>query len=249
MKERPIIFSIDMVKAILEDNKTQTRRVVKPQPCEWVETIRYDNENNLCVFYGIEAGMSTSTTTFRGQPPISCPYGKVGDRLWVRETYRIDSFMPGEPLRFGYKDGTVEEENDSIGTPEYEDWLDRATEQSTVDAEKAFKKGLVTQDEEGFYRWDKQKSPCRWRPSIFMPRWASRITLEITDIRVERLQKISYGDILNEGRPINEHLGNAGETAKVWFKELWNSLHKKGNHWEDNPWVWVVSFKKLNHSQ
>lgn len=234
--EHPIIFSTDMVKAILEGRKTQTRRVVKMQGSgveDW-----YHRPDGLWQALHLPKGVGVGIGN-----PLKCPYGKIKDRLWVRENWRIESFMDGEPLQFGYKAGGVFEEAEEIEPIGYEDWFERVTIQSTEDAEKAFKKGLITQDKEGYFRWDGKESPCRWRPSIHMPRWASRITLEITDIRVERLQKINATDIKKEGiitKPLDFLI-------IVKFKELWNSIHWDNVFgWDTNPWVWVISFKKLH---
>lgn len=88
----------------------------------------------------------------------------------------------------------------------------------------------------------------KWQSPIFMPRWASRITLEITDIRAEKLQKITYEDILAEGWDVKTSLpitnGTAGEDARAWYRELWDSLNGKKYLWASNPWVWVIKFKR-----
>ncbi len=241
MKEHPIIFNTDMVKAILEGRKTQTRSVCKDQSPE-----KYWFGKNLKTWpdgKDLYTGWVKDIEKIGIGIPSKCPYGQVGDRLWVRESYRIESFMDGVPLEFGYRDGsTMEEKEDYIGSGEYgyDEWFERIAIQSTEDAEKAFKNKLIGQDKDGCFRWNKGNSPCRWRPSIHMPRWASRITLEITDVRVERLQKISASDMLREGQEIYPIPVNFGE-----FRELWNSIHKKEYRWEDNPWVWVITFKRI----
>ena len=110
----------------------------------------------------------------------------------------------------------------------------------------------------GQWKWEPGKSPCRWRPSIHMPRWASRITLEIVSVRVERLQDISYEDALAEGvldfRPLIEPECQQGETADecarrlCWpqrcYRQLWESINGEGS-WEKNPWVWVIEFRRI----
>jgi len=252
MKEHPIIFNTDMVKAILEGRKTQTRRILDPQPTGLPEGAycdpynkNYDHftfwtkDNKMCLPLGNGKIKGKKTAHWR------CKYGQVGDRLWVRETWHIDSFMDGQPLEFGYKDGSTMEEKEVDATTDYEEWFERITIQSTEDAEKAFKNKLIGQDSEGYYRWNKGKSPCRWHSSIFMPRWASRITLEITDVRVERLQEINKTDRHRQhidGGAWAEGIRCVNPTAG--FRLLWNSIHKKEHRWKDNPWVWVVSFKK-----
>ena len=192
MKERQIIFSTDMVKAILEGRKTQTRRVIrKPET--------YDNIRG-CDF--------------------CCPYGQAGDRLWVRETWATEWEFND------YKPSLLPKRNPSDAVP--------------------FVPIAYTDTD-----WDGYRVG-RTRPSIFMPRWASRITLEITEVRVERLQEITEEDAQAEGT-----LGIA--THKPYprqyrdsFEVLWDSIHDKGSpykehpyRWQLNPWVWCISFKEL----
>lgn len=180
MKERGIIFSGPMVYAIQEDRKTQTRRIVKPQP---------DGETVMHVNYG--HGWSEA---------LRCPYGVAGDRLWVRETFALESkSYAGDKVR---------------------------------------------------YRADGKPTSGAWRPSIHMPRWASRITLEITGVRVERLQEISEADAKAEGviptgrRATHKWCNGEDVSHRRQFADLWDSLHGKGA-WEQNPWVWVVEFRRL----
>jgi len=198
MKEHPIIFNSEMFKAILDSKKTQTRRVVKPQSS--VSDYRKVGVN--------EAGVK-----------IKCPYGKIGDRLWVRETFKIAEIYPPpgnatEKLKVEYRaDNSFK-------------WFEKGT----------WKSGTWITDQ--------------WRPSIFMPRWASRITLEITNIRVERVQEIDWRGAKHEGifpspggcSVIREHQSMIDN-----FKELWNSINeKRGFGWDKNPWVWVISFKNFS---
>lgn len=181
MSERPILFSGPMVKAILEGRKTMTRRVVKPQPIDVVKNKGL--ENSWCA------------VRLNGAFPAVCPYGQVGDRLWVRETWYV--------------------ENNDDYYPYY-----KASEEHP----EIFPK---------------------WRPSIFMPRWASRITLEITGVRVEKLQEITEEDAMKEGVNWQDTAGLARFTAKKLFMTLWDSINGKKYPWASNPWVWVIAFKKL----
>ena len=211
MKERPIIFSTEMVRAILDLKKTMTRRVIKPQPIyyehgawfEWERTKRDLNGTYLAV-----------------NMPNYCPYGQVGDRLWVRETWYVGR---------GY-DNTKPSD---LPIPKY----------SGITIKKGYIADGSKPDWAGITR-----SP------LFIPRWASRIDLEITDIRVERLQKINLTNIYAEGCPLEkasvftdpaegyELKGQATE----WFAFLWDSLNaKRGYGWETNPFVWVISFRRL----
>lgn len=223
MKERPILFSGEMVKAILEGRKTMTRRV-----------------NSIGEYYISDK---------------KCPYGVVGDRLWVRETWQ--SFFPEEVTQ-----------NHQQGPRSF----------SGVPAETAKVHYMFF-----YYRADGEApddpkyGKAVWRPSIFMPRWASRITLEVTDVKVERLQDITEEDAEKEGIP-NEypmsdiycyHCGGRGlikthhretlgameidcpycDTAVKRFATLWDSINgkKPGKTWKDNPWVWVVEFRRVEN--
>jgi len=195
---KPIIFSTDMVKAILEGRKTQTRRVI--EPAKTSATAKYFDPklNNWPI----------DQDTGR---KLNCPYGQAGDRLWVRETfcYKYDA-IKAIPI-------------------EREVWY------------KASNPEVIKIDGDGGQEFRKdgyEASP--WLPSIFMPRWASRITLEITEIRVERLQEITPLDCLAEG--VMDDLIN----WKFDFIKLWDKINaKRGYGWSVNPWVWVISFKML----
>jgi len=199
MKEHPIIFSTEMVKAILEGRKTQTRRVIKPQPyiIEGAEgkMLNGSSKSKECFLF----------IRMRDNFPVimECPYGQVGSKLWVRETW-------------GWS---------GLNRVEY----------------KAF-----PADGKDFRAVD------RWRPSIHMFHAVSRITLEITDVRVEKLQEITDEDAKAEGVDVDKVFspdsGHIGKCYWTKFRELWNSIHKKEHRWEDNPWVWVISFKRLNRS-
>jgi hypothetical protein len=183
MTKKPILFSAPMVRAILAGHKTQTRRVVKCAVIQKGERIITD---------------------------LPCPYGDVGTRLWVRETWfagGTGSLKDGRGIEVEYR------------ADDTEGW-----------------QGI-------------------WRPAIFMPRWASRITLEITDVRVERLQDISEADALTEGLPLIEFFKPTEIAAFTeWecrhphahsFSRLWDSINApRGYGWDKNPWVWVISFKR-----
>ncbi len=216
VKERPILFSGEMVMAILDGRKTMTRRVIKPQP-----EVKYAN---------VWFNRDTRMFDFRRCSPwssIRCPYGQPGDRLWVRETWQ--DFCPmwnGSWCGHGTLEGIKQDHR-----PVYK-----------ADPDELWLRG----------NGDEKKPPCRWRPSIHMPRWASRITLEITDVGVERVQEISKGDaidegVLSEGHP--EWDGNPDEPQRH-FRLLWDSINaKRGFGWDKNPFVWVISFKKVSEGR
>ena len=208
-KERPILFSGAMVQAILAGRKTITRRIVKREFMH-----QPDGPRNGKWYIRRADAIWDSFETIDELAAKHCPYGKIGDRLWVRETFGLP-FGTAHGAKVIYKaDGGVQPD----------------------------------------CMW-------QWRPSIFMPRWASRITLEITDVRVERLQDISDSDAVNEGirastmppipgtwyHAVNGHMC---QTARMAFSVLWDSINPndnlpigQGKDWESNPWVWVVSFK------
>ncbi len=198
MKERPIIFSGESVRATLEWRKTQTRRGIKLRdfrPC--------DNVPGSDWYFRAKNGIWSDVSTKRLLERY-CPYGKPGDRLWVRETLAAaDDQYQG--LSYAYcADG----------------------------------KGVMPQKQ-----WDKFSTDII--SPIFMPRWASRITLEIVNIRVERVQDISEEDAEKEGMIYyGETL--CEPTPKEKYSKLWDSLNsKRGYSWDSNPWVWVIEFKRI----
>ena len=207
MKEHPILFSAEMVKAILEGRKTQTRRIIKPQPelktYPHLDNVYSEEEQKFITRPNVNLfwkGTQTHIDEFNQR----CPYGKVGDQLWVRETFGKDFF------------GTVFYKADDLFVP--------------VGAK------------------------AKWRPSIFMPRKASRIQLEIVNIRVERLDNISEEDAKAEGieEDNGKYLDYSNVKSKHYclsafssYEELWIKINGKES-WEKNPWVWIIEFKRIN---
>ena len=209
IKERPILFSAPMVRALLDGSKTQTRRTLNPQPDGGVQQ-------------GVIGPLNGNGNL------LICKHGNVGDRLWVRETFCWSEYAT-------HQDEVVY----------------RATEDCSLD----------------------DRGGLPWKPSIFMPRWASRITLEITDVRVERLQDISEADASSEGvhsdddyplasdcpvcrgngvhGALGPNLGwtevdcNSCDTPVKRFKNLWGSINGPGS-WDENPWVWCITFRRIN---
>lgn len=199
---KPILFSTDMVRAILDGRKTMTRRVCK------LDTANFDydlKDKDYGPFLQNEYGDSINVKEL-------APY-QVGDILYVRETWRCVKYDSTDgDLSYGveFKDGT--------------------------------RKYFEFDDNERFHQFGKFAFKNGWQPSMFMPREAARIWLEVTDVRVERLQEITYDDCLSEGM---WDYGTDVDTLAA-FQELWQSLNaKKGYGWDENPWGWVYEFKRV----
>lgn len=213
-----------MVRAILAGTKTQTRRVVKPVGNDGGFVLMgsergwwpYRSDDGESSFHSVRR----NGAVFLDETPHACPYGQPGDRLWVRETW---AEVPRAEPR----------------TDEDSPWRDDGRIMVyRADPEWEGARQFLCAD--GVLRWAK---PDHWRPSIHMPRWASRITLEITDVRVERLQAISEADAIAEGCSIDPSAEGEWRTNRDQYEQLWNSLH--GDHaWAANPWVWVVAFRR-----
>lgn len=217
-----LLMVAPMVRATLADLKTQTRRVVNPQP-----------ENDPAKHHAIKPYRTPhgawnwvlAATGHGTGDPFPCPYGVPGDRLWVRETY----FAFGHwETRFSPKKGRDE-------------W-------HFVDMtiETGHRYAYAADGEPATYRKRKRAgaAPDWWkRPAIFMPRVASRITLELTDVRVERLQDISEADALAEGVVPGKYAGLDRANARA-YSDLWESINGAGS-WDANPWVWCLSFRRL----
>ena len=179
---RPILFSAGMVRALLDGRKTQTRRIIKPQPA-------YIDEKGTAY-----QAVSIDEPSNLEYHPAQYPYGQPGDLLWVRESFTM-------------------------------------------------------YDDQPLYKTGKHDDMMKWKPSIHMPRWASRLTLKIKEIRVERLQDISNEDAVAEGigTPLDMRYAALDE-----FKPLWDSINAKRHHgkyaWDKNPWVWVIVFEVIKQN-
>lgn len=213
VKERPILFSAPMVRAILEGRKTQTRRIVKPQP---QPPYGYDSlDPTHPIDYGVR--WENPGDGSKGPPGMwtkRCPYGKPGDRLWVRETWSIEAWGTGYEITYR---------------------ADR-THRELLEGRD------YTEDADPWCRYyDTQVGD--WRPSIHMPRAASRILLEVVSVRVEHLNDINEEDALADGgweyRSCPVH-----KSPVRSFADLWESINGKKS-WDANPWVWVVEFRRL----
>ena len=176
---------------------------------------------------------------------IDCPYGQPGDRLWVRETWKPGAWRDDGRIAIDYKASPeltqtpwVKIPNDDMDKKFNDLWHSWSNE-----AEEA---GLVA-DDDGYYLWEPGKSPLKWRPSIFMPRWASRITLRIVSVRVERINQITEEDACAEGAPTLTAVAEGGKQShQLGFMALWNTINaKRGFGFDVNPWVWVINFEMV----
>lgn len=232
--ERGMIFNSDMVRAILDGRKTQTRRVMKPQPdsCPPPRGGHWWPSNKHRTMLHVEEALQNSEGIWEGIVGDACPFGDVGDRIWVRETWaEAGASAPDLKLYRANYPAHVPTHYENV--PPAED--------------------------------------VRWTPSIHMPRWASRIVLEITGVRVERLNSISDADCIAEGIiPVpkdrdDDHqfwrdyrLSGDGtfcvHSPRESFASLWKSVRGKSfeqeedtgpGSWHANPWVWVIEFKRI----
>ncbi|MEW9211660.1 hypothetical protein [Klebsiella quasipneumoniae] len=218
MTERGMIFNGEMVRALLDGRKTQTRRIMNVQPESnqfgLLHITSSTKRSDIGKYHWAE---SNATGNHVRSKLFSCPFGAVGDRIWVRETFQgplfdydlMDSYCK-DPTPFEKPEFCVYKA-DGVPAPEFYDADDELH--------------------------------CCWRPSIHMPRWASRILLEITDVRVERLQSITLGDICKEVGCGLYDFRPATYGFQVW-EELWKSIYG-AESWNTNPWVWVIEFKRV----
>ena len=228
IKERPILFSAPMIRALLDGTKTQTRRAVKRQFANDAEPAEMGKTNEHGHQLSGHSGMWWDDCEGNPETAARCPYGQSGDRLVVREAWRTIVEADALPPR--------------DLSPSHRIW----------------------------YEADQPHQPGfgRYRPGMFMPQWASRITLEVTEVRVERLQDISEADAIAEGCIVESVVsGYDGSTIQVpaeipdpsgvgmrgwddareWYADLWESINGPGS-WDVNPWVWVVSFKRVEEA-
>ncbi|MDX1158409.1 hypothetical protein GOL34_25275 [Sinorhizobium medicae] len=220
MADRPILFSAPMVRALFDDRKTQTRRIIKPQP---FASGYYDGEIEINVIpandHYPKAFRFNANAVGGGAilEEVFEPRINAGDRLWARETWQGRAFGDYQPtksslceVRYAATDPCADLDAEARGYP--------------------------------------------WRPSIFMPRWASRLTLIVTDVRVERLQDISDADSIAEGveqsaKFPGRYLTPAGDYAvpKVAYQRLWENINGKGA-WDANPWVAAYTFSVIKQN-
>lgn len=210
MKERPILFFAPMVRAIVGGRKTQTRRIVKPQP-------EYETTSHGVRWYRWHGTGMTDTGGIQKCLPANSPYGQPGDRLWVRETLRCRKNGEWE---YGADHQLIQMDQGDERVPQMIAWAHH-----------------------------KEGGTC---VSIHMPRWASRITLEVTGVRVERVQEIRETDARCEGvegQATHGHFREGRRDPYIGycgpFQTLWDSINAKRAPWASNPWVWVIEFKRL----
>lgn len=225
MKERPILFGAPMVRALLAGTKSQTRRIITPQP----------RAISVCGATLDGLWIPRGKVDYRVWPKPcrkiaeACPYGQPGERLWVRETWQAwqrTSYEHDEAQPVGVKDATASKQRDYDGSIRVDAIEYRAT----------------------------SKSAGPWTPSIHMPRWASRITLEVTGVRVRRVQEITDADAEAEGvlTWARESLWPRCEAMRVakpsrprfLFQLLWMEINGVES-WKADPWVWVVVFRRV----
>ena len=226
MKSRPILFSGSMVRAVLDGSKTQTRRVGKIQSQDFVG-LKAEAVRHATLGYQIQATYDAYPGRGTARHAIcACPFGQPGDQLWVRETWNW--FDP-----------------DSIPT-------DRAGPRAIFTGNQGNRSipWVAAYAADGHLPYPGYEGRDHWRPSIHMPRWASRITLEITGVRVERLQNISEADALAEGvsdtgAKILDSAANEVTGPIAEYSVLWESINGPGS-WDLNPWVWAVEFRRLS---
>lgn len=213
MKERGMIFNSEMVRAILSNRKTQTRRIMKVQPeSNQLGLLLITDSTKRSDIGKYHWAESNATGNHVCSKLFSCPFGAVGDRIWVRETWSSDfaNYYPNDRVWYA------------------------ADNNRRLDIE-------VVDGVRGIYSPESDVHvPFRWQPSIHMPRWASRILLEITGVRVERLRSMSQDDARAEGVIAASGPMEAG----LAFRELWDSIYGEES-WKANPWVWVIEFERV----
>lgn len=276
IKEKPILFNSEMVKAVLDGRKTQTRRVMKNQPNYIGEEIKGVGTDywDFDYAYVFDSGHihtfdkngvgGENWNTFQdnerftealhsaiNQGFTTTPYGQIGDELWVRETHAIYQTV-NHVVRHGGRSFSEVSDGQCAYKADGFETIDELKDHIRLMSDSSFENVEVKYD--------------KWLPSIHMPRWASRIQLKVTDIRVERVQDISEEDSKAEG--IGQKTFNCGElvgykcytspvtyqSARQSFRTLWDSINKNRKNkygsilpysWSDNPWVWVVEFERV----
>ena len=214
-----MIFNCEMVRAILDGRKTQTRRIMKVQPSDGFHPTHNGYDLDLNAHWYTPGVVDKNGYLQPAKKDVfgvadenegyTCPFGAVGDRIWVRETWA----------------------EAGAGAPDLKLYRANYPEHVPTHYEN------VPPDDE-----------IRWTPSIHMPRWASRLTLEITGVRVERLASVSDEDAGKEGYPANPAPYGGTMDKWLWFRGLWDSIYPDQS-FRHNPWVWVIEFKVVPNVQ
>jgi len=248
MTEHPILFTSPMVRAILDGHKTQTRRVIKPQPV-------IGHNGRVCYWrkgYDVPE-LGEPIGEFQSRARYLAPYGSIGDLLWVRETWwdfgnhYLPSYSSDRENAYwvGLKDGDpIKPQYAADGEPRFYDCIGQWIVETNEEHRLA-----------GRMHWRK------W-PSIFMPKWACRLWLKVKNVRVERVQEISDADVQAEGimergtwrEEIYDDEGRPNGGWLNWqetFEVVWDSINakRKGCAWDDNPWVWVIEFERTERDK
>ncbi|HCD2513575.1 TPA: hypothetical protein NBJ98_002684 [Citrobacter freundii] len=221
-----MIFNGEMVRAILDGRKTQTRRIMKIQPSDGFHPTHNGYDLDLNAHWYTPGVVDKNGYLQPAKRDVfgvadenegyTCPFGAVGDRIWVREAFQGP--LVSEEFLEEYRAYPEKFEN-----PEYCEYAaDGGPRPEYCDLDDNLRHG--------------------WRPSIHMPRWASRLTLEITGVRVERLASISDEDAGKEGYPANPAPYGGTMDKWLWFRGLWDSIYPDQS-FKHNPWVWVIEFK------
>ncbi|MGM7822865.1 hypothetical protein [Yersinia enterocolitica] len=227
-KERPILFNAEMVQAILSGRKTQTRRIMKVQPSEHFHPQTIHGAMDFTAHWYTPGVIDKDGYLQPARKDVfgvadedegyTCPLGAVGDQLWVRENF--------------YQHGVWNQ-------PYFGECSDPEDAYFSGD-----KRVLYAADGGSVKHGGTRDDFWRSRPSIHMPRWASRINLLITGVRVERLNTISTGDAMAEGYPVEREATGGSLDAWLWFRELWDGIYPD-NTFEVNPWCWVIEFERM----
>lgn len=248
MNFKPILFSTEMVKAILSGSKVQTRRTRNleiinelPEEYEFIRMQDYNDGTYRAIFHD---GNNLCSVVF--------PYGQVGDVLWVREKWKVGAWR---------NDGRIAV--DYFASPEivFTPWirpLEEVFDKLRKQSHKECMNSQTLTGDDGRFIWEPGKSPCKWRPSIFMPKEACRLFLKIKSIRVERLKDISEADAVYEGIEVihfaepsvpifkrydlKEKLGTVNPIFS--FESLWQKINGRQSL-INNPWVWVIEFERI----
>jgi len=230
---KPINFNAEMVRAILEGRKSQSRRPVKGVPGG---TVKVSTRITTSVISRIKYMFWAENEWLNTEK--SCPYGKVGDRLWVRETWQ--GIYSSEDPETGFVDEVMEA------------CLDTVKEHRSKWAGSYYQ---VAYSADGWDAEDAEERGFKWRSPVTMPQWASRITLEITGVRVERIQNVTDAKVRAEGVLPVHHLDSVDyfpgfatrmvELPVEVFPGKWDAIYEaKGFGWDANPWVWVIEFER-----